>query len=189
MGVLERIPLPRPRRQFRENAGCRPTEARTPASTMSEPHPHPANVAGDFYVEDGCCISCMVPHSVAPDLMAMAEPEGHCYVCKQPATPEELDRMFEAFEVQEVDCIRYKGTDRVIQIRLIEASSGDQCDELLADLVAANRAANIAAERRRRAWVESTNAKKAKSGAASPRSRFQVRNAVTWLSTWLKKKS
>ncbi len=115
---------------------------------MSEHVPHPANVPGDFYVEDGCCISCMVPHTVAPDLMGMTEDKGHCYVCKQPATPQEFDRMLEAFEVQEVDCIRYKGADRAIQIRLIKASSGDQCDKLASDLVVANRSAKRVAHKR-----------------------------------------
>ena len=26
------------------------------------------NVAGDFYVEDGCCITCGVPTGIAPDI-------------------------------------------------------------------------------------------------------------------------
>ena len=31
---------------------------------------HPLNAFGPFYVGDGECISCGVPHVVAPDLMA-----------------------------------------------------------------------------------------------------------------------
>ena len=155
---------------------------------MSEHIPHPANVAGDFYVEDGCCITCMVPHGVAPDLMAMSEDENHCYVCKQPATPEELERMFEAFEVQEVDCIRYKGVDRAIQIRLVRASSGNQCDKLLDDLVEVNRSAKALASERHLAWVVARGPQ-AELNQAIATLRSWVGDAAAWISTCLKKKS
>ncbi len=45
----------------------------------SERMPFPKNVPGDFYVEDGCCTSCGMPTTEAPELFAYA-PDGHCYV-------------------------------------------------------------------------------------------------------------
>lgn len=74
--------------------------------------PHPANVPGSFYVEDGCCISCGVWEEVAPDLLEWQEEDGHryehCYVSKQPETEAEFERMKAAMEVGEVDCIRVR---------------------------------------------------------------------------------
>jgi hypothetical protein len=95
--------------------------------------PHPLNVAGDFYVEDGCCTSCNMPFTVASELF-QSHPDGHCYVSKQPTTAAEVHRMTMAFEVQDVGCIRYKGQNRVIKIRLIGMGEGDQIDHLDADL-------------------------------------------------------
>ena len=74
--------------------------------------PHPANVPGPFYVQDGCCISCGVWEDVAPDLLAWIEEEderlSHCYVSRQPQTDAEFERMKQAMEVGEVDCIRVR---------------------------------------------------------------------------------
>ncbi|WP_428503194.1 ferredoxin [Roseateles sp.] len=111
--------------------------------------PHKSNVPGDFYVEDGCCTSCGMPTTEAPDLFEY-DPDGHCYVRKQPTATDEVDRMILAFEVQDIGCIRYKGTDRAIQIRLVESGEGEQCDVLNPDLkernaiVQAERAARFA---------------------------------------------
>ena len=100
---------------------------------MTSRTPFPENVPGDFYVEDGCCLSCGMPTTVAPELFAYA-PGGHCYVRKQPTTPAEVHHMIEAFAVQDDQCIRYMGLSRVIQIRLIGNGEGDQCDRLPKDL-------------------------------------------------------
>ena len=147
---------------------------------MSSRIPHPANVAGDFYVEDGCCISCMIPHKVAPDLMSMTE--HHCFVCKQPETPEELDRMFQAFEVQDVDCIRYRGTDQFIQLRLINASAGDQCDELAGDLATYKHYRSTPASSR-------LLASSADEQVANARDPAVAGNIWAALKSWLNKKS
>jgi hypothetical protein len=103
--------------------------------------PYPANVPGDFYVEDGCCTSCNMPFTVAPDLFASSDGylDGHCYVSKQPKNPEEVHRMMLAIEVADTRCIRYKGHNRVIKIHLISGGEGDQCDHLEADLLALNQ--------------------------------------------------
>ena len=68
--------------------------------------PHPANVPGQFYVEQNCCITCGVPEDIAPDLFGWVEGESHCYVKKQPETPAEFDQMREAMCSSEADCIR-----------------------------------------------------------------------------------
>jgi hypothetical protein len=68
--------------------------------------PHPANVPGPFYVQDGCCITCGVWEFEAPDLLAWIPGENHCYVQRQPQTDAEFEQMKRAMEVGEVDCIR-----------------------------------------------------------------------------------
>ena len=79
---------------------------------MKKLPPHPKNVKGDFYVENGCCTACDLPCEVAPDLFKY---EGtHCYICKQPSTQEEIVRVINAMEVQDLDCIQYKGRNEEI---------------------------------------------------------------------------
>jgi ferredoxin len=114
--------------------------------------PFPENVPGDFYVEDGCCTSCGMPTTEAPELFAYA-PDGHCFVKKQPTTARETYQMIGAFSVQDIGCIRYKGKNRVIQIRLIGVNEGDQCDELPRDLAALNEEVN-AENSRIRSWEQ-----------------------------------
>jgi hypothetical protein len=97
------------------------------------PAPHPSNAPGDFYVEEGCCMSCAMPFSEAPDLFKW-DGHHHCYVHKQPTTEAETERMLNAMGVSEVDCIRYRGHERVIQIRLVETKQGALCDSLPPDL-------------------------------------------------------
>jgi len=94
--------------------------------------PHPANVPGPFYVEDGCCISCGVWEEQAPDLLAWFEDKregySHCYVAKQPETDVELERMIWAMDVAEVDCIRVHNCRPDWAARLIAAGHGMQID-------------------------------------------------------------
>ncbi len=92
--------------------------------------PHPANVPGTFYVEDGCCISCGVWEDVAPDLLAWL-PDGsysHCYVARQPETDEEFVRMMDAMHVGEVDCIRARHCRHDWADRLRQAGLGHHID-------------------------------------------------------------
>ena len=56
--------------------------------------------------------------------------DGHCFVCKQPSTPEEVDRMVSAVWVSEVSCIRYTGNDPETLRKLIAVKAQDQCDVL-----------------------------------------------------------
>ena len=90
--------------------------------------PHPANVPGPFYVQDGCCISCAVWEDIAPDLLAWQGNYAHCYVARQPVTDDEFERMMTAMEVGEVDCIRVHGCRPQWAERLREAGLGRQID-------------------------------------------------------------
>lgn len=104
---------------------------------MAEHTPHPENVPGDFYVEDGCCTMCEVPFSEAPALFGVHhDPRGyfHCYVKRQPETPDELGQMVMVIRCAELRCIRYRGSDRRVQSRLIEVGEGIICDDLPPDL-------------------------------------------------------
>jgi hypothetical protein len=103
---------------------------------MAEHKAHPANVPGDFYVEDGCCTMCEVPFAEAPDLFgACQDPQGytHCFVKRQPRTPNEVDQMVSAIRCAELQCIRYRGTDKVLHDRLVAAGERAVCDRLLKD--------------------------------------------------------
>jgi hypothetical protein len=121
--------------------------------------PHKSNAPGDFYVEDGCCTSCGMPQTEAADLFEN-DLDGHCFVSKQPTAIDEVNRMISAFEVQEVGCIRYRGANKQIQIRLVEVGEGEQCDQLLPELkernafIQAERAARFAAWKAKQASVE-----------------------------------
>jgi hypothetical protein len=116
---------------------------------MTEPRPHPLNTPGDYFVEDACCLTCDVPFVFAPDLFAWEhDGEGrpvHCYVKTQPETPEERGQIFEAIRHAEAGCIIYRGGDRGVQERLVEAGEGAICVGLPPDLQA--RSDRLLAER------------------------------------------
>jgi len=45
----------------------------------------------------------------------MFEYEGtHCYVCKQPSTDTQVVKILNAMEIQDLDCIQYKGKNKEI---------------------------------------------------------------------------
>jgi hypothetical protein len=80
---------------------------------------HPLNVPGDFYVENGYCMACGVPESIAPDLIGRTEEEvWHCYWKKQPKTDEEIKQAIDILHSQELGCHRYAGRDSKILKRL-----------------------------------------------------------------------
>ncbi len=91
---------------------------------------HPLNVPGDFYVQDGCCVSCLVPFEAAGDMLRFDDEVRHCYVCRQPASSGEERSMAEAIGLSEVRCIRYGGTDASILRLLSQAGEQDQCDAI-----------------------------------------------------------
>lgn len=91
--------------------------------------PHPRNIHGDFYVEDGCCTACDVPFYYAPNLFKYDETEMHCFVAKQPTDDDEMYQMIKATRASEVECIRYKGNEPRILRRLTEAGISSACDQ------------------------------------------------------------
>lgn len=96
--------------------------------------PHPENAPGDFYVEEGCCITCGVPMEEAPEVFAWAnDPESnHCVVAHQPRSARSIDRTLNAMWSSEVDCIRYRGADHDIVRRIVEMGNRDLCDQDIA---------------------------------------------------------
>jgi hypothetical protein len=99
--------------------------------------PHPANVPGDFYVEENCCTMCGVPFIESPKLFGVVtddEDYDQCYVKQQPATQQELDEMIKTISAAEFQCIHYSGHDRAVQRRLVQIGSGAACDKLADDL-------------------------------------------------------
>jgi hypothetical protein len=89
---------------------------------------HPCNVPGPFYVEDGCCLTCSVPHDIAPGLFGWTKDESHCFVRRQPASPGEIDSAIRALWSAEASCIRYRGADPALLKRIAELGEPDQCD-------------------------------------------------------------
>ncbi len=89
--------------------------------------PHPLNVAGDFYVVDGCCTACDVPFVEAPDLFAY-DGTNHCYVARQPSSVTELNAALRATWAAELQCIRYRGSDKDTIRRLAEMGNAHLCD-------------------------------------------------------------
>src|SRR5262245_25601752 len=121
---------------------------------MEEPRPQPANVPGDYFVEDGCFLTCEVPFLYAPNhfgwsLDERGQPQ-HCYVKRQPATPEEHARLFEAICHAETSCLMYRGRDRAIQERLVEAGEGAICVGLPEDPQSRSTDVLAVLDRRRR---------------------------------------
>ena len=90
--------------------------------------PHPLNVAGDFYVLNGCCTLCDVPRTEAPELFVLTDCEDHCYVKREPQNDNELDQMLSAIACAELQCIHYRGNDPAIISRLSAMGEMDVCD-------------------------------------------------------------
>ena len=89
---------------------------------------HPENAPGPFYVDPDCCITCGIPIEAAPDIFDWASDEKSCIVKRQPVTEAELDRTMIAICSSEVDCIRYRGDDPAVFLRLAQAGQAYNCD-------------------------------------------------------------
>jgi hypothetical protein len=84
--------------------------------------PHPQTAPGDFYVENGQCLACGIPHAIAPDLMGWADQQSlHCIWKKQPKTQAEIERAIAVLDAQELGCHRYAGTDPAILERVLSS--------------------------------------------------------------------
>ena len=89
---------------------------------------HPESAPGSFYVVNGECLACGMPHVVAPDLVGWAEGNRyHCVWKKQPHTPAEIERAIAVLESQDLECHRYAGTDPEI----LRRAPSNCCDNAL----------------------------------------------------------
>ena len=95
---------------------------------MPERKAHPLNVAGPFYVEDGCCLLCDLPRALAPDMFRFTNNTDHCYVYQQPETEEQMGRMVEAIKAAEVACIRCRSRDPSLLRLLKDQQAEEHCD-------------------------------------------------------------
>jgi len=88
------------------------------------------NAKGDFYVENGICLCCMIPENEAPELMDFNKTEMHCYFKRQPLTDQELEHAIAAVAASEIQGLRYAGNDKYVLNRLVALGAADCCDAL-----------------------------------------------------------
>jgi len=87
------------------------------------------NAPGLFYTT-GECLSCTLPESEAPTLLApLNDANSDTYFVRQPETREEIEMACRAAFVCCVSAIRYGGEDPAIIRRL--GNRDDHCDHLL----------------------------------------------------------
>jgi len=67
-------------------------------------------------------------------MFGISADESHCFVKCQPSSEDDLTKMVNAINCAELQCIRYRGNNRTIQIRLVELNEGAMCDALPPDL-------------------------------------------------------
>lgn len=67
------------------------------------------NAPGKFYV-DKTCIACDACVIAAPENFRMNEDDGHAFLSKQPASPQEVEQCREAMEGCPVEAIGNDGT-------------------------------------------------------------------------------
>jgi hypothetical protein len=90
----------------------------------------PGNAPGDFYVENGGCMRCCLPHGEAPDLMNDPNlPFEQCFFLRQPRTPEEVDAAIQAMRVSEVAALRYGGRDPEVLDKMRKMGCEYLCDQ------------------------------------------------------------
>ena len=103
--------------------------------SMSEENPnerdrYPLNAKGEFYVENGICLCCMIPEIEAAELMAFDNEAMHCYFKQQPLTSEDLEHAIAAVAASDIQGLRYAGHDKYVLDRLVELAAADCCDAL-----------------------------------------------------------
>lgn len=79
-------------------------------------------------MENGCCTRCMAAVDEAGDLIVFDDASGHCHVARQPQSPQETGKMVRAAYSAELQCLRYKGQDHALLVRLAEAGLKEICD-------------------------------------------------------------
>jgi hypothetical protein len=117
-----------------------------------------------------------VPFLDAPNLFGIfLDPKGsqHCYVKRQPVSPAELDEMVNVIRCAEFQCIRYRGAEHLIQLRLVEADEGMVCDILPSDLRSEAERRNAESERRWQVRLQSQQSPVVRGSRATPRRWWQ----------------
>ena len=101
--------------------------------------PEPENAPGDFYVERGQCIICMLPVETAPGIFGFHDASitsgshagSHCYVARQPISSGDVALAVEALTHSCCQAIRYAGSDSDIVSRISAAPDcAHLCDNL-----------------------------------------------------------
>jgi len=115
------------------------------------PQRFPKNAPGSFYSLgdvggdggwSGLCLSCTIPESEAPTLLAsLGDENSDTYFIRQPVTTEEIEQACRAVEVCCVDAIRYGGRDPQI-IRRLGPELCDFAKELGVTVKAQSRSAH-----------------------------------------------
>ena len=77
------------------------------------------------HVETDCCTSCGVPWHYAPEIFR--EGKSSCEVVRQPRNATELRRVLTVFRSQELDCVRYGGSDARVIALLERVGCADNC--------------------------------------------------------------
>ena len=95
---------------------------------MPEPKAHPQNVEGAFYVEDGRCLPCDVPRSIAPKMFKYTDDQQHCFIYRQPQSSADLEKMFQVLKTQDIMCIRCRSRDRGLLKELKKQGLQHACD-------------------------------------------------------------
>ena len=93
--------------------------------------PYKLNVPGDFYVENGECVACMLPAGESPNLIGEDEDSEygyHCYFKKQPDSENEVHDAINAMVVSCCEALRYKGKNETTIKLIIDAGEGSQID-------------------------------------------------------------
>ena len=92
------------------------------------------NVAGDFYVVDGLCISCTMPVSESPNLIGedVSDDGYHCYFKKQPQNSGEIQEAINAIYVSCCGALGYGGSDKSI-IEIIKLNGDDGQIDVITD--------------------------------------------------------
>ena len=91
---------------------------------------YPLNAKGEFYVENGICLCCMIPEIEAAELMGFDLEAMHCYFKQQPLTSEELEHAIAAVAASDIQGLRYAGSNKYVLGRLVELGASDCCDAL-----------------------------------------------------------
>jgi len=129
------------------------------------------------HVETDCCTSCGVPWHYAPEVFRQGE--SSCEVVRQPRNATELRRVLTVFQSQDLDCVRYGGSDARVIALLERVGCATNCGPYQSPptVVAPSRVAPPAGLRSVLAVVAATSALTLVAGFSA----LSSGNLVAWL--------